>query len=213
MAEPGCAVQPGWLDHNHGPQPRHRPTATRVDARRPPPRSSPTRLRFGCGSVCGPVCGALQSRGMDIFRIFDREVVRASAFCSPKSWTRDPRLVGHASASAMAATARAVGVDSDAVVDALLSVSDHTELADCIVVAAMVGLVRSRCRRSLIPPEELLAEFTISVAETRRDGRRTVSEGVVSVGHCETRLPREAAPVASAPAGRLYFLDRPQITL
>ena len=102
--------------------------------------------------------------------MLDREVVRASAVGVPRSWMRDPRLAGHASAAAMAATARAIGTDSDAVVDALLSVSDNRELADCIIVAAMVGLVRSRCRRGPIPPEELLAEVAISVAETRRDG-------------------------------------------
>ena len=111
--------------------------------------------RLGCGPVCGPVCGARQSRGMDIFRILDREVVGASAFVLPNWWTWDPPLAGHASASAMAATARAMAVDSDAAVDALLSVTDHTELADCIIVSATVGLVRSRCRRGLIPPQEL----------------------------------------------------------
>ena len=107
---------------------------------------------------------------MDVFLMLDREVLRASAVGVPRSWMRDPRLAGHASAAVMASTARAIGRDSDEVVDALLTVTERRELADCIIVAAMVGLVRARCRRGPIPPEELLAEVAISVAETRRDG-------------------------------------------
>lgn len=118
---------------------------------------------------------------MDIFLMLDREVLRASAVRLPNSWTRDTRLAGHGSASAIVATARAIGVDSDEVVDALLSVSDHRELADCIIVAAMVGLVRARCRRGPIPPEELLAEVAISVAETRRDGVPATNRHLMNV--------------------------------
>jgi hypothetical protein len=118
---------------------------------------------------------------MDIFLMLDREVLRASAVRLPTSWKRDPRLTGHASASAMAATARAIGIESDEVVDALLSVGDHTELADCIIVASMVGLVRSRCRRGPIPPEDLLAEVAISVAETRRDGVPATDRHLINV--------------------------------
>ena len=65
--------------------------------------------RLGCGSVSGPVCGALQSQRMDVYLMLDREVLSASAIRLPISWTRDPLLAGHASASAMAATARAIG--------------------------------------------------------------------------------------------------------
>lgn len=118
---------------------------------------------------------------MDIFLMLDREVLRASASRLPNSWRRDQRLAGHASASAMVATARAIGAESDEVVDALLSVSDHRELADCIIVAATVGLVRARCRRGPIPPEELLAEVAISVAECRRDGAPATERHLVNV--------------------------------
>ena len=118
---------------------------------------------------------------MDIFLMLDREVLHASAIRMPTSWARDPRLAGHASASAMAAAARAIGVDSDQVVDALLSVSEHRELADCIIVASMVGLVRSRCGRGPIPPEDLLAEVAISVAETRRDGVPATDRHLINV--------------------------------
>ena len=118
---------------------------------------------------------------MDIFLMLDREVLRASAIRLPTSWTRDPRLAGHASASAMAATARAIGVDSDTVVNALLTVSDHRELADCIIVSATVGLVRARCGRGPILPEDLLAEVAISVAETRRDGVPATDRHLINV--------------------------------
>ena len=131
--------------------------------------------------MCGPVCGVLQSRGMDIFLMLDRELLRASASRLPDAWRRDPRLAGHASASVMAATVRAIGVESDGVVDALLSVSDDTELADCIIVAATVGLVRARCGRGPIPPEELLAEVAIAVAETRRDGVPVTDRHLINV--------------------------------
>lgn len=118
---------------------------------------------------------------MDIFLMLDREVLRASASRLPDAWRRDPRLAGHPSASAMAATARAIGVDSDAVVGALLSVSDHRELADCIIVAATVGLVRARCGRGPVPPEDLLAEVAITVAETRRDGVPETGRHLINV--------------------------------
>ena len=118
---------------------------------------------------------------MDVFLMLDREVLRASAVRLPTSWMRDPRLAGHASASAMVATARAIGTDSDAVVYALLSASDNRELADCIIVASMVGLVRARCGRGPIPPEELLAEVAISVAETRRDGMPATDRHLINV--------------------------------
>ena len=118
---------------------------------------------------------------MDIFLMLDREVLRASAVGVPSSWMRDPRLAGHATAAAMVSTARAIGRESDAVVDALLTVTDRVELADCFIVAAMVGLVRARCRRGPIPPEELLAEVAISVAETRRDGVPATDRHLINV--------------------------------
>ena len=131
--------------------------------------------------MCGPVCGVLQSRRMDIFLMLDREVLRASAVGLPRSWSRDPRLAGHASAASVASTVRAIGRDSDEVVDALLKVTERRELADCIIVAATVGLVRARCRRGPIPPEELLAEVAISVAETRRDGVPATDRHLINV--------------------------------
>ncbi len=119
--------------------------------------------------------------GMDIFLMLDREVLRASAVGVPTSWMRDPRLAGHASASAMASTVRAIGDESDAVVGALLAVTEQRELADCIIVAATVGLVRARCKRGPIPPEDLLAEVAISVAEYRRDGVPSTERHLVNV--------------------------------
>ena len=113
--------------------------------------------------------------------MLDRELLRASAVGVPGSWMRDPRLAGHASAAAMASTVRAIGRDSDAVVDALLAVTERRELADCIIVAATVGLVRARCKRGPIPPEDLLAEVAISVAEYRRDGAPSTERHLINV--------------------------------
>ena len=129
--------------------------------------SSPVAANW-CAGRCVVRCVVFfRVEGMDIFIMLDRELLRASAAGLPLSWMADPRLASQASASALSSTVRAIGRDSDAVVEALLTVDEGRELADCIIVAATVGLVRSRCRRGPIPPEELLAEVAISVAETR----------------------------------------------
>ena len=48
---------------------------------------------------------------MDIFLMLDREVLRASPLGVPRSWMRDPRLAGHASAAAMCSINRRHGAD------------------------------------------------------------------------------------------------------
>ena len=131
--------------------------------------------------MCGPVCRVLHSRRMDIFLMLDREILRAAKVGVPRSWLKDPRLAGPASAAAMASTVRAIGRESDELIEALLAVTEGRELADCIIVASMVGLVRSRCGRGPIPPEDLLAEVAISVAETRRDGVPATDRHLINV--------------------------------
>ena len=135
-----------------------------------------------CAGRCVVRCVVFfRVEGMDIFIMLDRELLRASTAGLPLSWMADPRLASQGSASALSSTVRAIGRDSDAVVEALLTVDERRELADCIIVAATVGLVRSRCRRGPIPPEELLAEVAISVAESRRDGAPATERHLVNV--------------------------------
>ena len=131
--------------------------------------------------VCGRVCGVPQSPGMDIFLQLDRELLNASAAALPTAWVRDMRLAGHTSASALAATVRTIGAASDDVVEALMAVTERQELADTIILAATVGLVRNRCGRGVVSTEDLLAEVAISIGECRRDGVPTTGRHLINV--------------------------------
>ena len=118
---------------------------------------------------------------MDICRALDRELSKASESGLPPSWLSKQSLAAHVTVDRLVAAARHIGEESDDVVRALLSVADATQLADCILVGAMVALVRARCKRGVILVDDLIAEVAIAVAEARRDGLPRTERHLVNV--------------------------------
>jgi hypothetical protein len=118
---------------------------------------------------------------MDICRTLDRELARAAASGLPETWLSVPGLTGHISVDGLVAAARHIGDESDEVVLALLNVAEATQLADCIIVGAMVALVRARCKRGVILVDDLIAEVAIAVAEARRGGLPRTERHLVNV--------------------------------
>jgi hypothetical protein len=118
---------------------------------------------------------------MDICRSLDRELSRTARVTLPPTWLSEPALARHTNVDRLVIAARHIGEESDDVVRALLSVADATQLADCILVGAMVALVRARCKRGVILVDDLIAEVAIAVAEARRDGLPRTERHLVNV--------------------------------
>lgn len=135
------------------------------------------------GVVSGVVRGVVLVRVpfMDIFGMLDRQLLRTSSGGIPLSWRHDRLLARYGDALALSEAVREIGEVSDALVRSMVAVSDHRELADCVIIRAAIGLVKARCRSGMIADEDFLCEVAIAVGEARRDGFPPTARHLVNV--------------------------------
>ncbi len=106
---------------------------------------------------------------MDLADRLERELWRCTRDGIPEDWRRSRHLSTCPSTAEMVARVRRIGVESDVLVDDLLTVGGRVDVATLVLAVAAAPLARSRCGRDRDRCELLLTEFALVVAEARVD--------------------------------------------
>jgi hypothetical protein len=106
---------------------------------------------------------------MDLADRLERELWRCTRDGIPEEWRGSWHLSTCPSTAEMVARVRRIGVESDVLVDDLLTVGGRVDVATLVLAVAAAPLARARCGRDRDRCELLLTEFALVVAEARID--------------------------------------------